>query len=133
MCVCVCFFFGGGGGISSGAYKQQFRVFMQHSLNLLRYAEDAWLWELDWSVQEIRTKKLKQPKKKRQSKAEKNTTNVIRAVEETSGLFSEDELIDDNNVEVVEGLKSSTDMIATVPPAVDVMYKRRQNLPGYPK
>ena len=64
---------------------------------------------------------------------EKNTTNLIRTVEETSGLFSEDELIDDNNVEVIEGLKSSTDMIATVPSAVDVMYKRRQNLPGYPK
>lgn len=64
---------------------------------------------------------------------EKNTTNVIRTVEETSGLFSEGELIDDNKVEVIEGLKSSTDMIATVPPAVDVMYKRRQNLPGYPK
>ena len=127
---------GGWGVISGGAYKQQFRVFMQHnscSLNLVRYAEDAWLWELDWSVQEIRTKKLKQPKKKRQSKVEKNTTNVIRTVEETSGLFSEDELIDDNNVEVIEGLKSSTDMIATIPPALDVMYKRRQNLPGYPK
>lgn len=127
---------GGAGVISGGAYQQHLKgIYAAHScsLNLVRYAEDAWLWELDWSVQEIRTKKLKQPKKKRQSKAEKNTTNVIRAVEETSGLFSEDELIDDNNVEVTEGLKSSTDMIATIPPALDVMYKRRQNLPGYPK
>ena len=49
------------------------------------------------------------------------------------GLLAEDEMIDDDNIEVVEGLKSSSDILATIPPAADVMYKRRQNLPGYPK
>ena len=45
----------------------------------------------------------------------------------------EDEMIDDNNIEVVEGLKNASDILATIPPAVEVMHKRRQKLPGYPK
>jgi len=111
----------------------------------VRYAEDPWLWELDWSVQEIRTKKLKPPKKKRKKKVNENTENakentvdsvghsLATGASTTCDLLAEDEMIDDNNIEVVEGLKSSLDILATIPPASDVMYKRRQNLPGYPK
>ena len=109
---------------------------------IIRFAEDPWLWELDWSVQDVRTKKLKPPKKKKKSKLKENTVESedlstagtsTTFGETTSDLLAEDEMIDDNNVEVVEGLKSSSNILATIPSAADVMYKRRQNLPGYPK
>lgn len=108
-----------------------------------RYAQDPWLWEMDWSVQDVRTKKPKPPKKKRKTKQKASSDNeadedspatkTSTTCESITTEILEDELIDDNNIEVVEGLKNSTDILATIPPAVDVMYKRRQKLPGYPK
>lgn len=98
---------------------------------------------MDWSVQDVRTKKPKPPKKKRKTKEKVNSDKgmdedspSIQASithEGTTSEILEDELIDDNNIEVVEGLKNSSDILATIPPAADVMYKRRQKLPGYPK
>lgn len=93
-------------------------------------------------MQEIRTKKLKPPKKKRKTKAKENTTvegadsplaDSITAKETISDLVTDDEVPHDNNIEVVEGLKSSSDVLAVIPQAADVMCKRRQNMPGYPK
>lgn len=106
-----------------------------------RYAEDPWLWELDWSVQDVRTKKLKTPKTKRRSKVKNCITldekseamNEGSTEEPIVELVGKHEVPDDNNIEVVDGLKGSSDILATIPSAVDVMYKRRQNLPGYPK
>ncbi|KAJ7375546.1 hypothetical protein OS493_040510 [Desmophyllum pertusum] len=59
----------------------------------------------------------------------------LPSTEASTGITSdilEDEMIDDNNIEVAEGLKSSSDILATLPPAAEVMWKRRQKLPGYP-
>lgn len=109
-----------------------------------RYTEDPWLWEMDWSVQDVRTKKPKPPKKKRKTKQasssdkgmDANSSPTEAGRTSKGGITTEileDEMIDDNNIEVVEGLKNSSDILATIPPAVDVMYKRRQKLPGYPK
>ena len=110
---------------------------------MFRYKDDPWLWEMDWSVQEIRTKKLKTPKTvKRRTKSQQTAfasdekcsdTDKHLTEEFITDLVGEDEVPHDNNIEVVEGLKNSSDILATIPPAVDVMYKRRQNLPGYPK
>ena len=100
---------------------------------------------MDWSVQDVRTKKPKPPKKKGKTKKVSSTSGkeldmdapanevctTIKGGITTDVL--EDEIIDDNNIEVVEGLKNSSDILATIPLAVDVMYKRRQKLPGYPK
>lgn len=99
---------------------------------------------MDWSVQDVRTKKSKPPKKKRKTKnvpssgkvMDANASSTETGATSKGGLSTdilEDEMIDDNNIEVVEGLKNSSDILATIPPAVDVMYKRRQKLPGYPK
>ena len=99
---------------------------------------------MDWSVQDVRTKKPKPPKKKRKtrkgsSSGKEMDTDAPSTEVHTSnkgGLTKdilEDEMIDDNNIEVVEGLKNSSDILATIPPAEDVMYKRRQKLPGYPR
>ena len=33
-----------------------------------RYNNDLWLWDLDWSVQDVRIKKAKPPKKGRKKK-----------------------------------------------------------------
>ena len=132
---------------SSSISWVNFLIFLQPECNKLiifcslRYAEDPWLWELDWAVQDIRTKKLKPPKKKRKTKAkedavvsgEDSATDVSTPGETISDILSEDEMLDDNNIEVVEGLKNSSDILATIPSAADVMYKRRQNMPGYPK
>ncbi|XP_074606134.1 DNA polymerase subunit gamma-1-like [Acropora palmata] len=107
-----------------------------------RYKDDPWLWEMDWSVQEIRTKKLKTPKTKKKktnsqtalaSDEKCSDTEKLLTEEFITDLVGEDEVPFDNNIEAVEGLKNSSDILATIPPAVDVMYKRRQNLPGYPK
>ena len=114
------------------------------SLWFVRYAEDPWLWEMDWSVQDVRTKNPKPPKKKRKTKQESSSVKGMDANSSSAEAGTtckggitpdilEDEMIDDNNIEVVEGLKNSSDILATIPPAVDVMYKRRQKLPGYPK
>lgn len=109
---------------------------------IFRYKDDPWLWEMDWSVQEIRTKKLKTPKTKKKktnsqtalaSDEKCSDTEKLLTEEFITDLVGEDEIPFDNNIEVVEGLKNSSDILATIPPAVDVMYKRRQNLPGYPK
>ena len=108
---------------------------------IYRYADDPWLWELDWSVQDVRTKKLKTPKTKRRSKVKTCITldekspavNEGSTEEAIAELVGKHEVPDDNNIEVVDGLKGSSDILATIPSAVDVMYKRRQNLPGYPK
>jgi len=111
---------------------------------IFRHAEDPWLWDMDWSVQDVRTKKPKPPKKKGKTKkvsssgkgmhtdAPANTVCPTSKGGITTDVL-EDEMIDDNNIEVVEGLKNSSDILATIPPAEDVMYKRRQKLPGYPK
>ena len=114
--------------------------FLYSSLLLFRYAEDPWLWELDWSVQDVRTKKPKPPKKTRKTQlkagSDKGMDEDSPTMEASTGITSdilEDEMIDDNNIEVVEGLKSSSDILATIPPAAEVMWKRRQKLPGYPK
>ena len=98
---------------------------------------------MDWSVQDVRTKKPKPPKKKRKTKQiagsdkgmDENSSSRQTGMmcEGINSEILEDEMIDDNNIEVVEGLKNSSDIIATIPPAADVMYKRRQKLPGYPK
>lgn len=97
---------------------------------------------MDWSVQEIRTKKLKTPKTKKKktnsptalaSDEKCSDTEKLLTEEFITDLVGEDEVPFDNNIEVVEGLKNSSDILATIPTAVDVMYKRRQNLPGYPK
>lgn len=98
---------------------------------------------MDWSVQEVRTKKPKPPKKKRKTKQQGSvdkemdedspSTKASMIHEGIASEILEDEMIDDNNIEVVEGLKNSFDILATIPPAVDVMHKRRQKLPGYPK
>lgn len=64
---------------------------------------------------------------------EDSATDVSTPGETISDILGEDEMLDDNNIEVVEGLKSSSDILATIPTAADVMYKRRQNMPGYPK
>ena len=99
---------------------------------------------MDWSVQDVRTKKPKPPKKKRKTKKASNSGKEMDAdapatevhTTSKSGLTTdilEDEMIDDNNIEVAEGLKNSSDILSTIPPAEDVMYKRRQKLPGYPK
>lgn len=99
---------------------------------------------MDWSVQDVRTKKPKPPKQKRKTKkgsssgkemgtdASSTETGTTRKPELIPDIF-EDEMIDDNNIEIVEGLKNSSDILATIPQAVDVMYKRRQKLTGYPK
>ena len=99
---------------------------------------------MDWSVQDVRTKKPKPPKKKRKTRKGSSSGNEMQTdapltevhTSNKGGLTKdilEDEMIDDNNIEVVEGLKNSSDILATIPPAEDVMYKRRQKLPGYPK
>ena len=99
---------------------------------------------MDWSVQDVRTKKPKPPKKKRKTKKASRSGKELDAdspateacTTSKGGLtidILEDEMIDDNNIEVVEGLKNLSDILATIPPAEDVMYKRRQKLPGYPK
>lgn len=33
-----------------------------------RYKNDLWLWDLDWSVQDVRIKKMKPPKKGRKGR-----------------------------------------------------------------
>jgi len=109
-----------------------------------RYAEDPWLWDMDWSVQDVRTKKPKPPKKKGKTKKVSSSGKGVHTDAPANKVCTtskggnttdvlEDEMIDDNNIEVVEGLKNSSDILATIPPAEDVMYKRRQKLPGYPK
>ena len=112
-----------------------------NAVSIVRYREDPWLWELDWSVQDIQTKKLKKSKTKRKTKTENCVTLVEKSLavnkgsteKPTTDLVGKNEVPDDNNIEVVDGLKSSSDILSTIPSAVDVMYKRRQNLPGYPK
>ena len=64
---------------------------------------------------------------------EDSATDVSTPGETISDILGEDEMLDDNNIEVVEGLKNSSDILATIPSAADVMHKRRQNMPGYPK
>ena len=105
-----------------------------------RYEQDPWLWELDWSVQDIRTKRIKPPKKTKKTKRSNKgmdedlpSTLASTSVKGPTSDILEDEMIDDNNIEVVEGLKNSADILARVPPAADIMWKRRQKLPGYPK
>lgn len=99
---------------------------------------------MDWSVQDVRTKKPKPPKQKRKTKKASSsgkemgadTSSTEAGASNKAGLtpdFFEDEMINDNNIEIVEGLKNSSDILATIPQAVDVMYKRRQKLTGYPK
>ena len=62
-----------------------------------------------------------------------DATDVSTTGESISDILAEDEMLEDNNIEVVEGLKNFSDILATIPSAADVMYKRRQNMPGYPK
>ncbi|PFX16645.1 DNA polymerase subunit gamma-1 [Stylophora pistillata] len=104
-----------------------------------RYEQDPWLWELDWSVQDIRTKNPKPPKKtKKTESSSKGVNEDLPSIltgstgKDVSSEVLDDEMIDDNNIEVVEGLKNSSDILARIPPAADVMWKRRQKLPGYP-
>ena len=111
-----------------------------NSFVFLRYEQDPWLWELDWSVQDIRTKKPKPPKKtKKTESCNKGISEDLPSTlfgstsKDASSEVLEDEMIDDNNIEVLEGLKNSSDILARIPPAADVMWKRRQKLPGYPK
>ena len=72
---------------------------------MFSFQQDLWLWDLDWSVQDVRTKKPK-PAKKRKKKEE--------VKEETEEEHEED-------------------IFAKIPPAEDVMYKQRQQRPGYPR
>ena len=99
---------------------------------------------MDWSVQDVRTKKPKPPKQKRKTTKASSSgkemgtdaSSTEAGASSKAGLtpdIFEDEMIDDNNIEIVEGLKNSSDILATIPQAVDVMYKRRQKLTGYPK
>lgn len=82
------------------------------SLCFFRYKKDLWLWDLDWSVQDVRLKKTKPPKKSRKKKANE---------EELTKQMNDNE----NNEE--------QDVFANIPLADDVLYKKRQHLPGYPR
>ena len=99
---------------------------------------------MDWTVQEIRLKKLK-PKKKDRKKKEKvesktcneenqgSATQVSKLDSNGDGANHVDnELLEDNNIEEVEGLRNSKNLFQTIPSAEDVLHKRRQNLSGYP-
>ena len=52
------------------------------------YTEDPWLWALDWSVQDIRVKKLKPPKKRKtktSNTADGKQTGASKSVGERTG------------------------------------------------
>ena len=112
---------------------------------MFRYKSDPWLWELDWSVQSVKTKKLKPPKKKRRKKkagseAEEDPDISHKAAshELSMGVASEDvgnsvssEGADEEEMEDLDYVES-TSLLSTIPPAEDIMYKRRQHLVGYP-
>lgn len=80
-----------------------------HLLHGNQYQNDLWLWDLDWSVQDVRIKKPKPPKKGRKKKQKEEEMN--------EQITEEDE---------------EQNIIAKIPVAEDVLYKKRQHLPGYP-
>lgn len=81
------------------------------SVACTRYKNDLWLWDLDWSVENVRTKKPKPPKKGRKKKQQEEAEEVK---------------VENDEEEEIE------DIIARIPPVEDVLYKKRQHLPGYP-
>ena len=126
-------------GVATNSYSTRMRVKLCF---LVRYNDDPWLWVLDWSVQNVRTKKLKPPKKKREKKKTKsevtdqpkNPSDKVTAtpsVEKTSAAGFSGTTDDDDDIEDLD-YTESTALLSTIPPAEDVMYKRRQHLAGYP-
>uniref|UniRef100_A0A674EHE1 DNA polymerase subunit gamma-1 n=1 Tax=Salmo trutta TaxID=8032 RepID=A0A674EHE1_SALTR len=83
-----------------------------------RYKEDAWLWDVEWDVQEFKQKKVTVSKRKR-SKAEADSVVVLS----DPGPPTEEE---------IAGPCPSREALETLKKMVSRLPKRRQHLPGHP-
>ncbi|XP_048583688.1 DNA polymerase subunit gamma-1-like isoform X2 [Nematostella vectensis] len=128
-----------------------------------RYSRDPWLWSLDWSVQDVRTKVPKKPKKPKKKKTSTSAATITLDRMESDSLEcpSNNELIHNEDKEEVfdewnlikmekygmlgnaardtgsceeahDQSEKTTQLLSAIPPAEEIMYKRRQHLPGYP-
>uniref|UniRef100_A0A8C7TVF8 DNA polymerase subunit gamma-1 n=1 Tax=Oncorhynchus mykiss TaxID=8022 RepID=A0A8C7TVF8_ONCMY len=83
-----------------------------------RYKEDAWLWDVEWDVQEFKQKKVTVSKRKR-SKAEADSVVVLS----DPGPPTEEE---------IAGTCPSREALERLKKMVSRLPKRRQHLPGHP-
>uniref|UniRef100_A0A674EJE2 DNA polymerase subunit gamma-1 n=1 Tax=Salmo trutta TaxID=8032 RepID=A0A674EJE2_SALTR len=87
-----------------------------------RYKEDAWLWDVEWDVQEFKQKKVTVSKRKR-SKAEAEPAPSIPLRDWDQGPPTEEE---------IAGPCPSREALETLKKMVSRLPKRRQHLPGHP-
>ncbi|KAM9502639.1 DNA polymerase subunit gamma-1-like isoform 1-T2 [Salvelinus alpinus] len=89
-----------------------------------RYKEDAWLWDVEWDVQEFKQKKVTVSKRKRsKAEAEPAPSTPLRDWDQDPGPPTEEEIAGPcPSREALERLKK---MVSRLP-------KRRQHLPGHP-
>uniref|UniRef100_A0A8C8FES5 DNA polymerase subunit gamma-1 n=1 Tax=Oncorhynchus tshawytscha TaxID=74940 RepID=A0A8C8FES5_ONCTS len=87
-----------------------------------RYKEDAWLWDVEWDVQEFKQKKVTVSKSKR-SKAEAEPAPSTPLRDWDQGPPTEEE---------IAGTCPSREALERLKKMVSRLPKRRQHLPGHP-
>uniref|UniRef100_A0A8C8FDV6 DNA polymerase subunit gamma-1 n=1 Tax=Oncorhynchus tshawytscha TaxID=74940 RepID=A0A8C8FDV6_ONCTS len=89
-----------------------------------RYKEDAWLWDVEWDVQEFKQKKVTVSKSKRsKAEAEPAPSTPLRDWDQDPGPPTEEE---------IAGTCPSREALERLKKMVSRLPKRRQHLPGHP-